>query len=187
MTNLVGLREALQNLVNAVEKADNMIDEGLSANHPAMEAARSALEPPAGPPRVTLIDGPAAPGMNRDELLAAEINALPERVRRWIHILESDPAAGDKWRLLEAQQNIAGLTAEVERLRALTEPKRPLEFRGDSEKVECPLCAGEGSIFPPNEHPPTAPQRGTLEPPAQAIGEGADTEVPEKLSDGEGA
>lgn len=60
-----------------------------------------------------------------NELLAAEINALPERVRRWIHILESnaDPA-GDKWRLLAAEQNIAGLTAEIERLRALTEAKK---------------------------------------------------------------
>ncbi len=53
-------------------------------------------------------------------LLAAEINELPERVRQYIHDLETnaDPA-GDKWRILALEQNVSGLTAEIERLRAL--------------------------------------------------------------------
>lgn len=229
MTNLVGLREALQNLVSAVEKADNMIDEGLSANHPAMEAARSALEQPAQSTELQsgiVSDGPVGtlrtsfpwmtePGVNRDEPLAAEINALPERVRRWIHILESDPAAGDKWRLLEAQQNIAGLTAEIERLRndgvptlVISDTLRP-ELSADSPDGQYAAVLKEAEKGEPvntvdlinalwwrlrnqrreiaklhaqrkdTEHPPTAPQRGTLEPTAKATGEGADTEVSE--------
>lgn len=28
-------------------------------------------------------------------------------------------------------------------------PTPPYEFRGDSGKIECPMCAGEGSIYPP--------------------------------------
>lgn len=50
------------------------------------------------------------------KLLAAEINALPKRVRDFIHHLETDAdPAGDKWRLAAAEENVAGL-AEMLRI-----------------------------------------------------------------------
>ena len=56
--------------------------------------------------------------MTNPEVLAAEINALPPRIRQYVHYLETnaDPA-GDKARLLCLTENNAGLAAEVERLR----------------------------------------------------------------------
>jgi len=58
-------------------------------------------------------------------LLSAEIKALPDHVRQYIHDLETnaDPA-GDKWRILALEQNVAGLTHDNERLRAENERRR---------------------------------------------------------------
>lgn len=51
------------------------------------------------------------------KLLAAEINALPQRVRDFIHHLETDAdPAGDKWRLAAAEENVAGLTKVIEEM-----------------------------------------------------------------------
>lgn len=51
---------------------------------------------------------------------AAEINALPERMRQYVHYLETnaDPA-GDKWRLLQQTWEIAGLKEELRVLRKI--------------------------------------------------------------------
>lgn len=47
-------------------------------------------------------------------LLAAEINALPARVRAYIHHLESDAdPAGDKWRLAYLEETNAALKAAM--------------------------------------------------------------------------
>lgn len=52
-------------------------------------------------------------------LLAAEINALPQRVRDYIHHLETDAdPAGDKWRLAAAEENLAALSVHLARIGA---------------------------------------------------------------------
>ena len=49
--------------------------------------------------------------------LASEINALPERMRKYVHELETDcDPAGEKARIICLEENVAGLTAELERL-----------------------------------------------------------------------
>ncbi len=49
--------------------------------------------------------------------LASEINALPERMRKYVHDLETDcDPAGEKARIICLEENVAGLSAEIERL-----------------------------------------------------------------------
>jgi hypothetical protein len=74
--------------------------------------------------------------------LSAEINALPERVRQYIHDLETDAdPAGDKWRILALEQNVTGLTDDNERLRA------DIAHRDELEQFAAPLsCATHGLV-----------------------------------------
>lgn len=65
-------------------------------------------------------------------LLAAEINALPQRVRDYIHHLETDAdPAGDKWRLAAAEENLAALTVHMASIGAKGGKKKgPTKKRG---------------------------------------------------------
>ena len=67
------------------------------------------------PPSPTVLKQAEALTSNHDALVA-QINALPEPLRQYVHDLETnaDPA-GEKMRLLQLEENVAGLTAEVER------------------------------------------------------------------------
>ena len=72
------------------------------------------------------------------KLLAAEINALPKRVRDYIHHLETDAdPAGDKWRLAAAEENVAALTALLSKRQAPEEPTGP-RYRHDWETLPGP-------------------------------------------------
>lgn len=71
-------------------------------------------------------------------LLASEINALPERVRRYIHDLETnaDPA-GDKWRILALEETVIGLQAEIKRLTSVAQSVHCANSNDDNTKGEC--------------------------------------------------
>jgi hypothetical protein len=67
-------------------------------------------------------------------LLAAEINALPQRVRDYIHHLETDAdPAGDKWRLAAAEENLAALTT--------LDSETPAHRKWPGEPPHCPSCS----------------------------------------------
>lgn len=71
--------------------------------------------------------------------LASEINALPARMRQYVHNLVSDAdPAGDKMRLLIAEENNAALSARVV---DLEQQVRDLQLENDD--LECELNAWE--------------------------------------------
>ncbi len=58
------------------------------------------------------------------------------QLKNWIRMLEVGADFTDRGRAELAKY-----------LRGLLVPE-PLQFRGDSGQVECPHCAGEGSVYP---------------------------------------
>jgi hypothetical protein len=83
-------------------------------------------------------DGRHAEPATHGPLLAAEINALPNRVRGYIHDLETryDPS-GDVRSLACARENIEALTVLLRERGAAPAPRQPSE-----PLPECPACAG---------------------------------------------
>lgn len=129
LTALVEERDRLRAALEEITRLDTCVQSPLGPLHgmgiglghdQAARIARQALDHPAShagnddpAPEPTGAEGASA------SPLAAEVNALPPRMRQYVHdlVANADPA-GDKARLLNLEENVRAVGIENERLRA---------------------------------------------------------------------